>query len=106
MASRSNPKGHVMALLLLMFGAILPLAGCSSGSTPTCSEYAALSSEGLTVELNDDQRSALKSALRSRDFDTTLMNVEVAGTQVQYFCQIAFGTANANASASIADGLS
>ena len=106
LTSSKKTTWRVGAALLLAGGLSLPLVGCSSGTIPSCSEYAELSSEGLTVELNDDQRSALKSALKSRDFDATLTNVEVAGAQVQYFCQIAFGTANANASASIADGLS
>ncbi len=108
----STRKRGLGATVVFMALAAIPLTGCSSTEVPTCAEYAALnpeyaniSSGGLSIELNDAQRSALQAALRSNEYDDDLLNVEMAGTAVQGYCQLSGGMANSNQSASIADAL-
>jgi len=85
--------------------AAIPTIGCSSTHIPTCAEYATLNL-AYSVELNDAQKSALGAALRSREFDDDIVNVEMAATAVQWFCQISGGTAASNSTAPISEALS
>lgn len=109
----STRKGGLGATVAFMALAAISLSGCSSTEVPTCAEYAALnleysnlSSGALSIDLNDAQRSALQTALRSREFDDGIVNVEMAATAVQWFCQISGGAAASNSTASISEALS
>lgn len=76
-------------------------SGCSAVesvvSTPTCAEYAAMSTDtGLMSDVNDKQRAALKGILAKHGKETGEQNVSLAALQVVAYCNIYGGHAGNN----------
>lgn len=80
--------------------ALAGAAGCSAvglASVPTCSEYAAMSSNtGLMSDLSDDQKSAIDNILVKHDRKSDASNEMIAATQIIAYCNIYGGVASSH----------
>ncbi len=86
-------------------GQLGAMSGCAAAKVATCSEYAAMAADtGLLSDINDEQRAAIKTALRAHSKTTDEGNVMVAALQIVAYCNIYGGRAGSNATQPI-DGI-
>ena len=94
----------VAAVATLMLA--LPLTACSSGSIPTCSEFAQMAPDtGLMSDFNSQQEKAVRAALSSGGYETGGINYAIGRTAILAYCNIYGGVANANKDSPISNAI-